>query len=567
MHKKNSILQQIHHYLACSLKDQLSKAQTSAQLCLLALLFAVCASCVIIVFRLLLQWSDSFTGLQEMDFTGIVSHWRALIPLLGAFLIYLVATASSKRYRRMGIAYVLHRVKLHYGKIPLATAPGQFFQALLALGTNFSVGREGPAIHLGAVTASVLAEKFNLPDNSVRIMAASGIAAGIAATFNAPLAAVIFVFEVILREYKVHYFFPIMLSAICGAISSQIVFGNVHELDNIQVINIPLEHYPVLAIGGLFLGAIAALFNHSLLKVTAWGQDSPLYQRLLLAGAVTSLIGFFLPQALGTGELAIAISISENPGLVMLCAILAAKMIATIAALGLGIPGGIIGPLYGIGALVGAILAHISAMYFPSLVPFIGLYTIIGMTAMMGVCLTAPLAALVALLELTHDANIIMPAMFVTIPAFLLAYQGLNTRSVFFKQLEIMGLSYKIPPVNQGLQKIGVRTLMDRRYVLVKEDKALQLEVLKRAEGRPVLFKTADNKIAHVKLDMSLGVEPSLSHIHIEGLPDSASLNRVYETLAPKREGAVFIYEGSKDNIVGVISWNMLFNEIRAGQV
>lgn len=502
-----------------------------------------------------------------MDFTGIVTHWRALLPLLGAFLIFLVATASSKRYRRMGIAYVLHRVKLHHGKIPLATAPGQFFQALFALGTNFSVGREGPAIHLGAVTASVLAEKFNLPDNSVRIMTASGIAAGIAATFNAPLAAVIFVFEVILREYKVHYFFPIMLSAICGAISSQLVFGNIHELDNIQILQIPLEHYPILAIGGLFLGSIAAIFNHSLLGVTAMGQHWPLYQRLLLAGAITSLIGFFLPQALGTGELAIAISISESPGLMMLCALLLAKMLATIAALGLGIPGGIIGPLYGIGALVGAILAIISAMYFPSLTPFIGLYTIIGMTAMMGVCLTAPLAALVALLELTHDANIIMPAMFVMIPAFLLAYQGLNTRSIFFKQLEIMGLDYKIPPVNQGLQKIGVRALMNKRFLLVKEDTELQLEVLKRADGRPVLFRTPDNKIARVQLDMSLGTEPSLSHININGLPDTASLNSVYEVLAPQRAGEVFIYQGEKDNIVGVISWNMLFNEIRSGQV
>ncbi len=101
-------------------------------------------------------------------------------------MIWLVARFGSKRYKRMGIAYVLHRVKLHYGKIPLQSAPGQFFQALFALASNFSVGREGPAIHLGAVTASVLAEKFKLPDNSVRIMCASGIAAGIAATFNAP---------------------------------------------------------------------------------------------------------------------------------------------------------------------------------------------------------------------------------------------------------------------------------------------------------------------------------------------------------------------------------------------
>ena len=261
-------------YLTNELRDHLSQARISAQLCILALLFAIFASCVILLFRLLLVWANHYTQIQALDFTGNVADWRALLPLLGAILIWIVAKLGSKRYKRMGIAYVLHRVKLHYGKIPLQSAVGQFFQALFALGTNFSVGREGPAIHLGAVSASFLAEKFNLPDNSVRIMCASGIAAGIAATFNAPLAAVIFVLEVIVREYKVHYFFPIMLSAICGAVSSQLVFGNVHEFDRIQVIHIPLDHYPILAIGGVVLGCAAALFNYSLLKVTATGLAS-----------------------------------------------------------------------------------------------------------------------------------------------------------------------------------------------------------------------------------------------------------------------------------------------------
>lgn len=562
-----NIKSKLKNYFSCDLRDQLSQAQTSVQLCLLALLFAIVASSVILVFKLLLQWAETFTHTQDMDFHGVMEGWRALIPLLGAFLIWLVAKISSKKYRRMGIAYVLHRIKLHYGKIPLGSAPSQFFQALFALGTNFSVGREGPAIHLGAVSASVMAEKFNLPDNSVRIMSASGIAAGIAATFNAPLAAVIFVFEVVLREYKVHYFFPIMLSAICGAMSSQLVFGNIHELDNIQVIAIPLEHYPVLAIGGLFIGCIAAAFNRSLLSVTAATQNKPLHQRLLLAGLITTAIGFVLPQALGTGELAIAECISDEPALGLLCAILIAKIIATVAALGLGIPGGIIGPLYGIGALVGAILALVSAMYFPSLTPYIGLYAIIGMTAMMGTCLTAPLAALVALLELTHDAAMIMPAMFVTIPAFLLAYQGLNTRSVFFKQLEIMGLGYKVPPVNQGLQKVGVRALMNKQFVLVKNDPDLQLEVLKRADGRPVLVRKENNLIARLQLNMSQGEESSLSRVDIHGLPDTATLNEVYQELAPRRSGEVFIYQGEKDNVVGVISWAKLFQEIRSGQI
>ncbi|MCE9686532.1 chloride channel protein [Shewanella sp. AS16] len=555
-------------YLRNELRDQLSQARTSAQLCLLALLFALFASGVIILFRLLLLWANHYTQTREMDFTAIVGDWRALLPLFGAVLIWLVARIGSKRYRRMGIAYVLHRVKLHYGKIPLQSAPGQFFQALFALGTNFSVGREGPAIHLGAVSASVLAEKFKLPDNSVRIMCASGIAAGIAATFNAPLAAVIFVLEVVVREYKIHYFFPIMLSAICGAVSSQLVFGNVHEYDSIQMIHIPLDHYPILALGGVVLGCAAALFNFSLIRVTARGQDWPLIYRLLLAGGITTLIGLWLPQALGTGDLAIGQAIGEHPSLVLLCALLVAKMIATIAAIGLGIPGGLIGPLYGIGALLGAILALVSASLFPSSAPYVGLYTVIGMTAMMGVCLSAPLAALVALLELTNNASIILPAMFVTIPAFLIAYQGFNTSSIFFRQLDIMGLGYKVAPVNLGLQKKGVRALMDKRFVIVNNNDELLLEVLKRAEGRPVLVRNADGVIEMLSLEMhSLEDSTTLSRHPMAGLPDTATLNEVYLQLSPKRSGEVYIYQDAPQQIVGVISWSMLQQEIRSEQV
>ncbi|MCG9731948.1 chloride channel protein [Shewanella sp. Isolate13] len=559
--------EQFQKYLHTDLKDILSQSKVSVQLCLLALLFALFASGVILLFRLLLVWCDTFTKTQELNFTDIIDDWRVLLPLLGSFLIWGVAKMGSQRYKRMGIAYVIHRVKLHYGKIPLQSAPGQFFQALFALATNFSVGREGPAIHLGAVSASVLAEKFKLPDNSVRVMCASGIAAGIAAIFNAPLAAVIFVFEVVLREYKIHYFFPIMLSAICGALSSQLVFGDVHEFDQIGVAAIPLSQYPLLAIFGVVLGCIAALFNTSLLKITAIGQKWPLLNRLLLAGTVTTLVGLVLPQAIGSGELAIAETINQHPSILFLSAILIGKIIATIAAIGLGIPGGLIGPLYGIGALLGTILALVSALIFPSIAPYIGLYTIIGMTGMMGVCLSAPLAALVALIELTNNASIILPSMFVVIPAFLIAHQGFKTKSIFFKQLEIMGLGYKVAPVNLGLQKVGVRHLMDKRFVIVADNDELLLEVLKRAEGRSVLVRNAQGKVDMLQLELQARDEDTTLTRHpIQGLPDTSTLNEVYGILAKERRGEVYIYQESSEQIVGVINWVSLRKEIRSGQ-
>ncbi|WP_025819541.1 chloride channel protein [Shewanella marina] len=557
----------IKTYLRTRLKDQLSQSKITVQLCLLAVVFSVLASAVIVLFRLLIEWANNATQTTNLDFTVISYDWRVLLPLFGAFFIWIFAKLGSKRYKRMGIAYVLHKVKIYYGKIPLASIPAQFFQAFFALAGNFSVGKEGPAVHLGAACASILAERFQLPNNSVRIMCASGIAAGIAAIYNAPLAAVIFVFEVILREYKIHYFFPIMIAAICGTLSSRLFFGDVHEFEAIQVIHIPLDHYPLLAVGGLILGCVAAAFNYGLLFVTARHQHKPLYQRLLLAGIVTTLIGLIYPQALGSSDLAIDHVLSQNPGLILLLGLLVAKAIATIAAIGLGVPGGLIGPLYGLGAIIGAILSMAIASIFPSTAPFIGLYTVIGMTAMMGVCLSAPLAALVALLELTNDASIILPAMFVSIPAYLLAYQTFKTKPIFLQQLTIMGLEYKVPVVELGLQKIGVRAVMNRNFVVVNQQPQLLLEVMKRAEGRPVLFRNKQHEIEMVQLAMHNNDNASsLSHHKIEGVSDNMTLCEVYRLLAPTRTGEVYVYQDSTDNIIGVIGWRDLYQQIRQAQ-
>ncbi|MCL1079222.1 chloride channel protein [Parashewanella spongiae] len=558
----------INNYLRNGLKDHLSEGKTSIQLCLLALAFAIAASAVIIMFRLILNASYDYTELKQMSFSPDYTDYRIYLPLLGALVIWGIAKITSKRYQRMGIAYVMHRYKLHYGKIPLQSAPGQFFQALVALACNFSVGREGPAIHLGAVTASVIAEKFKLPDNCIRIMCASGVAAGIAATFNAPLAAVIFVFEVIVREYRIHYFFPILLAAVCGALSSRLAFGNVHEFEIINVIHIPLDHYPILLIGGLALGCCSAFFNFSLLIVTEKSKPWPLLNKLLLAGLITTTIGFFLPQALGNGELAINAAISEHSGLGLLIALLFAKTIATSCAIGLGVPGGIIGSLYGIGALLGAIIALLSVLIFPESAPYIGLYAVIGMTAMMGVCLSAPLAALVALLELTNDTSIILPAMFVTVPAFLIAYQVFNCRSIFFKQLEIMGLGYKVPPLNLGLQKRGVRSMMNTQFIVMNQNSELLLEVLKRADGRPVLIRKPDEQIHMLQLEVQVdGEDSALSAQPVPLLPDTASIDDAYKLLSPKRAGEVAIYQNNHTNIIGVISWSNLQTEINKGYV
>ena len=187
---------------------------------------------------------------------------------------------------------------------------------------------------------------------------------------------------------------------------------------------------------------------------------------------------------------------------------------------------------------------------------------------MMGVCLSAPLAALVALLELTNNAAIILPAMFVTIPAFLIAHQAFNTKSLFYKQMEIMGLDYKISSVKLGLQKKGVRALMDKRFVIVRNNDELLLEVLKRAQGRSVLTQNQAGEMEMLQLELQVVDDMSTLTRHpITGLVDTCTLKEVYDVLSRERRGEVFIYQRTVENVVGVISWATLQKEINSGQI
>lgn len=549
-----------------SLQRQLALPQTSLQLCVLGMLGGLAAAILIILFRLAIIGLQSFFLSHTDDFSSVSADIRWILPLAAAVLIGILAWLTGYKHYRLGIPFVIHRIKLQYGMMPTRNTINQFFGGILALSGGFSVGREGPSVHLGAYGASFIGKYLQLPYNSIRILAGCGIAAGISASFNTPLAAVIFVMEVVLREYRIHVFIPIMLSSVVGALITQTVFGSDRELAMLNIVPISGWHLPYLVLCGIVFGAIAFVFNKNLMRLIKLFHRWPLLLRLALAGIVTAAVGFLIPHAMGAETGAIFYAVNAPNDVALLLTIFIGKMLLTLFALGLGVPGGVIGPVFGIGIVLGTLLAIIpSALIGDSSIA--GTYAVLGMAGLMAATMHAPLAALVAVMELAHNPGIIVPAMLVIATAYITGVQFFNNKSIFMLQLDFLQMPYKLSPADDVLQKVGVLALVNNQYQLLDNPSEHQvqqaLDNLEPPQQLIVVRPGSDGveyALASYDVQLSMTGASAVQYQPLQGLNHQATMSEVFAILEDKREGAVYIYreQQQQQQLLGIIRWDQV---------
>ena len=567
MDTKNYIISECNHKplpmnFSQHFKYKLAQAKTSWQLGFLGLCVGFIASLAIILLRLAIMVTQEFY-MEQHDYSQLAQVNRFLLPFIGVSILLLIARISHQKFHRTGIPFVLHRQRKYYGYIPLGNSINQFFSALIAIASGFSVGREGPAVHLGAGSASLLAHTLRVPDNSRRILAACGIAAGISASFNSPLAAVVFVLEVVLQQYRIHLFLPIMVSALIGTAMSRMVFGNVHQYSDLLLPDITFTSVVPFIILGVVVGLTAVMFNRTLLTIIKRSTHLSLNIRLTLAAVIMATIGWFVPQAMGSDHGAMLLALSEQPAVSLLLLVCVSKFIATVCALGLGIPGGVIGVLYALGALLGSLIVWTVAPFFPELAQFAPMAVMICMVAMMATSLNAPLAALVAVLEMSENAAIIFPSLLVVVPAILLSQQVFNLKSLFFAQLDLQQLSYKVSPVLYNLQDTGVITIMRRKFHrLNANDPWLQIN-----SSLPTVIAQHGEQTAYLMPSDQMGFKSNnKTLVRVKTLTDNATLAEAYQLLSPKRCGFVLIIEQGNQQPVGLVSWRSLRKHLHRAQ-
>ena len=543
------------------LRKHLALPKTSWQLCLLAIIGGAASAFLIIAFMLSIEALQQLYASFTYDYISLTSLSRFDLPIFATLIILILARLTGYQYLRTGIAFVLYRLKKSNGIMPLKNTFNQFVGSALAISSGFSVGREGPAVHLGAAVSSYIGSKLNLPFNSIRTLCACGIAAGISASFNTPIAAVIFVMEVILREYKVHIFIPVMLASIVGSLITQSFYGTAHALEYFDKVQLTTLHYPSIVILGIILGILAFVFNHYLLLIIKCSSQIHIVPRLLLAAFITAGMSYFIPYSVATEVSAMSFAHIENLGFILLAGLLVAKVIMTISALGLGIPGGIVGPILGIGAIAGTLATAVASQFFPG--DFVAAdFALLGMAGFMAATLNAPLAALLAVVEMSNQMEIIVPAMVAIASACISSGQFFKNRSIFIMQLEIQKLSYRKPPIERSLQGIGVMGVMQDNFTVCLSGDDAQTAVENKIHSQPlnhsnlVIEKCGVKFIWHEKL-LSTEDQQTISHQLIP-LSYQSTLAEAYTLLAEQRCGAVYIFQNNKENLIGLVTFEQI---------
>jgi len=458
-------------------RHRVAHADALLHLSLLGLVCGLLTAGVAILFRFAFELPlNSLLPMGTESFEQLSIEARFFLPILGAFCIGLLLHFNKPDCRAIGVGHVIDRMQFHQSHLPFRNALIQFFGASIALVTGNSVGREGPAIHLGAASSSLLGQRLKLPNNTLRILASCGVAAAISASFNTPLAGVIFAMEVVLMEYTIAGFIPVIISSVSAAVVSRAVFGD-EQAFSLPLIQMgSLWEVPFLMLCGFIIGLAATGMLHLFRQCGRHFTDKPILLRMLLAGLFTGSVATVLPQVMGIGYDTLEQAMQGQISFWVLAAIVVAKLVLSTFSVSLGMPGGVIGPSLVIGACLGGCLGVIGGMISPEQASNPGFYATLCMGAMMGAVLNAPLAALIAVLELTYNPNILLPSMLTIIIATLTARTVSHLPGLFSIGRD---RSHYTSPIFQMLSRAGVTSLMDRNFVhhshLISPDTAHQL--------------------------------------------------------------------------------------------
>lgn len=319
--------------------------------------------------------------------------------------------------QNQGVADVIEAEALKGGDLPYKTGFTAALVSAITIGSGGSAGREGPVVHFAACLSALFSSILHLDRTQRQTVLGCGVAAGVAASFNAPIAGVFFALEVVMGNYALTAFAPVVIASVTGTIVSRIYFGDFpafiipgHEI-------VSFWEFPAFALLGVVSAVAAISFTWSIGVVRRVSSASPIPQwaRPAVGGLAVGTIAIFFPQVLGVGYEATDEALNQALPLQMLIALAILKTAATALTIGSGAGGGVFSPSLFIGAMVGGAFGVLATFVFPDHSSGHSAYTLVGMGAVAGAVLGAPMSTILMVFELTGDYELTIGVMIATV--------------------------------------------------------------------------------------------------------------------------------------------------------
>ncbi len=442
-------------------------------LILLSILAGSAAALGAIVFRELVTLCQVLTFGGSLEYlsgiVGDIPQWRiVLVPAAGGLLVGLFIHYVMPGGRSQGVADVMEAAALKSGKIGLRAGVGAAAASAASIGVGASVGREGPVVHLGAALSSVIATRLHLSRSQSVTLLACGVASAVAASFNAPIAGVFFAIEVVIGHYALSALAPIVIAAVIGTVISRLYFGDFPAFIVSEQAIVSFLEFPAFALLGACCAIAVFILMHSIdmASRTAARLPGPKWLRPGAAGLCVGLIALAFPEILGVGYEATDNALKNQYGLAMLIGLMAAKIAATAICLGGGFGGGIFSPSLFIGAMVGGAFGNIATDVFPNLSSGGSAYTLVGLGAVAGAVLGAPISTILIVFELTANYALTIAVMVAVVIASVIMQQS-GGHSFFSWQLLRRGIDLESDREYDEVATTRVSHAMRRNHATV----------------------------------------------------------------------------------------------------
>jgi len=515
----------------------------------------------------------SFTGDGNL-LENIMStswYWIILIPIIGGLIVGPIIHFFAPEAKGHGVPEVMQAILLKGGVIRGRVAFIKTIASAITIGTGGSVGREGPIIQIGSSIGSIIGQFFRVPSRRLKTLVACGAAAGIAAAFNAPIAGALFAVEIILMDFAVAQFSPIVISSVMATVISRSFEG-----DFAAFIVPKYELISPYEIGFYFiLGALSGIVSFLFIKALYFSEDYfdnklkfPDYLKPVLGGLGVGIIALTFPQIMGVGYDTINNALFGNMIWYIALALVFIKILATSLTLGSGGSGGIFAPSLFMGAMLGYFFGSFVHQYFPDITASPGAYALVAMGGLVAGTTRAPITAIIIVFELTNDYHIILPLMVTCIISTILSAR-FSRESIYTLKLLLRNIGIKEGVETNVMDSIEAKDVYSTDFESINATDNFSQVVNKVISGKefdfPVL--TEDGRILGIislnDIKDYLFEKDSLQNLLIAG--DIANTN--FDTITPddncgiameklrysRYEGLPVVEKSGSDKIIGFI--------------